>query len=58
MGFEEIVKETLKGELPENPRFSVLTKRVILTQKEYNDLQIDFVHGDYNMWCAGINKKN
>jgi len=57
MEFGERLKKTLEDKLPKNLEFSVLTNRIILTQKEYNDLQIDFVHSDYNMWCAGINKK-
>ena len=57
MEFKEIIKETLGDRMPKNPKLSAITKRIILTQKEYNYLQIDFVHGDYNMWCAGMNEK-
>lgn len=57
MEFKEIIKTTLKDKMPQNPQLSALTGRIILTLKEYNDLQIDFVHSDYNMWCTGINKK-
>jgi len=57
MKFEEIIKKTLEDKMPKNPKLSALTERIILTQKEYNDLQVDFVHSDYNMWCTGMNKK-
>ena len=57
MEFKEIVKRELKDKMPRNPRLSVLTERIILTQKEYSALQKEFIRGDYNMWCAGMNKK-
>ena len=56
MGFEEIVKKELKDKMPENPKRSVLTKRIILTQKQYDVLQRKFVRGSYNMWCTGVDE--
>ena len=56
MGFQEKIRETLGSKFPENPRLSAVTKRIILSQREYSDLQDSFVHGDYNMWCTGMNK--
>jgi len=42
---------------PEDIKLSALTKRIILTAKKYQELQILYTLGDYNKWCAGINKK-
>jgi len=57
MEFKERIKQTLGDKMPKEPKLSALTGRIILTQKQYNALQDDFVHSDYNMWCAGMNKK-
>jgi hypothetical protein len=57
MEFREILENTLGDRLPKNPRLSPVTKRVILSQEDYERLQIDFVWSDYNMWCAGVNMR-
>lgn len=56
MEFRETIKQSLGEKFPKDPKFSVVTGRIILSQEKYNALQNDFVHSDYNMWCAGINK--
>lgn len=56
MEFKERLEQTFGDRLPKNPEFSAITRRIILTQKEYNDLQRDFTLSAYNKWCTGINK--
>lgn len=44
---------------PEERKLSAITKRIILTQKEYDDLQVIYMFEgkeNYNMWTAGKNK--
>ena len=56
MKFVEILKQELGAEWPKNPKFSAITNRIIVSQKDYARLQITFTWGNYNMWCTGMNK--
>ena len=56
--FKRRLEKTL-GELmpkPEDIKLSAITRRIILSQGKYNQLQSIYAYKDYNMWCAGMNK--
>ncbi|MFA5751203.1 MAG: hypothetical protein WC898_02835 [Candidatus Paceibacterota bacterium] len=54
--FKEKINSTFKQKLPKNPRYSVISGRIILSQKDFCELQKEFIFSDYNMWCTGVNK--
>lgn len=56
MEFKERIEKTFGDRLPKNPKFSVLTKRIILPDQLYLNVQKDYSFEEYNMWCAGVNK--
>jgi len=57
MEFRERLTQTLGERMPKEPKLSALTQRIILTAKEYQNLQVIFTFDAYNLWCAGVNKK-
>ena len=61
MEFKKNLEEALGDKMPkpEDRKLSAITGRIILSAKEYQELQVELIFKgkkNRNMWCAGVNK--